>query len=148
MFCATLAGRDPGCLCRLRPVPPPGVSASAWAARFLQRGDTMKRITLPLHRHRSGGHQVRRAKDVPVPDGQPAEREYPPGHFLALVRLHNWPPRFEPQYQRTREFELSLISRQVRESLQARGITGTILGLTPKADASQQMRRMVLGVKP
>lgn len=24
-------------------------------------------------------------------------KRYPPGHFLELVRLHNWPPMFAPQ---------------------------------------------------
>lgn len=24
-------------------------------------------------------------------------REYPAGFFTALIRLHNWPPNFEPQ---------------------------------------------------
>jgi hypothetical protein len=25
--------------------------------------------------------------------------QYPAGHFLALVREHNWPPRFEPRIE-------------------------------------------------
>lgn len=29
----------------------------------------------------------------------PEEPRYPDGWFTALVRRHNWPPRFEPQFE-------------------------------------------------
>ena len=50
-----------------------------------------------------------------------------PGHYTELIRLHNWPPRFAPRYERTLEVERSETSRKAREALQARGITGTIV---------------------
>jgi hypothetical protein len=68
-------------------------------------------------------------------------RDYPDGYSTALIRQpspanpQGWPPRFEPQYQRTREVEQSETSRLAREALQARGVTGTIVGLTQRADA-------------
>lgn len=76
-----------------------------------------------------------RAVDVPVSLAQ-----YPTGYFMALARApskanpHGWPPRFEPQYQRTREVEQSESSRINREKQMALGNTGTIVGLTARAD--------------
>lgn len=46
--------------------------------------------------------------------------EYPPGYFLALVVKHNWPPRFEPQYQSDRggwSDARTLIERRERQAL-------------------------------
>jgi hypothetical protein len=80
---------------------------------------------------------------VPVP--QPAV-EYPAGHFMALARApskvspEGWPPRFESQYQRTREVEQSEISRINREKQVALGNTGTIVGMTDKADEMIRLR--------
>lgn len=73
---------------------------------------------------------TRRRKPAPAAPAQP----YPPGHFTELIRRHNWPPRFEPQYQRTREVEMSESSRIHREAQMALGNTGTIVGLTARAD--------------
>lgn len=65
---------------------------------------------------------------------QPAAREFPANYFTALIRLHDWPPLFCAQFQRTREVEQSEISRINREKRVALGDTGTILGLTQRAD--------------
>jgi hypothetical protein len=34
-----------------------------------------------------------------APTPRAAAASYPAGYFSALVREHNWPPRFEPQFQ-------------------------------------------------
>jgi hypothetical protein len=82
-----------------------------------------------LHVPRPGPRRAR----VAVPVAEPAP-QYPAGHFTALVRRHDWPPSFEPMYQRTREVEQSEISRINRERRVALGDTGTIVGLTDRAD--------------
>lgn len=81
----------------------------------------MKPDSRPNYRHRP--------KPAPVPSA-----DYPPGFFCELIRAHNWPPRFESQYQRTNEVEWSLISRINREAQQAKGNSGTIVGISPKSD--------------
>lgn len=77
------------------------------------------------------------SKQIKAPSG------YAPGHFTSLIRLHNWPPSWEPQYRQTREVELSERARITRERLQALGHTGTIVGLSPKAEAGQLERSSV-----
>ena len=84
----------------------------------------------PLHLARPAA----RRRAVPVVPPEPAGPSYEPGHFLALIRRHDWPPSFESQFQRTREVEQSELARINRERLVARGITGTIVGLTQRAD--------------
>lgn len=39
-------------------------------------------------------HAMRYSPRKPKPAATPA-REYAPGYFTALIRRHNWPPRFE-----------------------------------------------------
>jgi hypothetical protein len=87
----------------------------------------MKR-DLPLHQVRHVPGRKRAAPEQPASD-------YPAGYFTELIRAHNWPPRFESQYQRTREVEQSEYSRVNREAQVAAGNTGTILGISPKSDA-------------
>jgi hypothetical protein len=94
------------------------------------------RKTVPLHHVRPARRRAR------VPLVEPAAPVYEAGHFTALVRRHNWPPRFEPQMQRTREVEQSEISRINRERRQALGDTGTIVGLTQRADDLIRQRVM------
>lgn len=101
----------------------------------------------PMHMPRPG---PRRARNVPAapaakaakaaPVRPPQAPAYAAGHFTALVRRHDWPPRFEPMYQRTREVEQSEISRINRERRVALGDTGTIVGLTSKADEMIRQR--------
>jgi hypothetical protein len=67
--------------------------------------------------------------------------DYAPGHFMALVRRHNWPPRFDPQFQRTRELEQSEISRTNRERRLVLGDTGTIVGLSQRSD--ERLRQLL-----
>ena len=73
----------------------------------------------------------------------------PPGHFTALIRRHNWPPMFEPRMPLRSAPDWSAISTANRERLQAQGHTGTIVGLTHRADAliAQRLatRRAVMG---
>jgi hypothetical protein len=83
-----------------------------------------------LHVPRPGPRRAR----VAVPVAEPEPPQYPAGHFTALMRRHDWPPRFEPMYQRTREVVQSEISRINRERRVAMGDTGTIVGLTDRAD--------------
>ena len=79
---------------------------------------------------------------------QAAPTVYAPGHFTELVRLYNWPPMFEPQLRRTREVEQSELSRINREARVAQGDTGTIVGLTLRADALMMQRMMpALGLR-
>lgn len=66
--------------------------------------------------------------------------DYAPGHFTALVRAHNWPPRFEPQFRSTREVQQSEISRINRERRMALGDTGTIVGMSKRSDELIQQR--------
>ena len=83
----------------------------------------------PMHVPRPG-HRRARAAAVPV---SPVA-QFNPGHFTALIRAHDWPPSFQPQYQRTREVEQSEWSRINREIRVANGDPGTIVGLTKRAD--------------
>ena len=62
------------------------------------------------------------------------QASYPAGWFTEAIRAHNWPPRFEPRLQRTREVAQSELSRINREARQALGDTGTICGLTRRSD--------------
>ena len=63
----------------------------------------------------------------------------------------DWPPLFVPQFKRTREFEQSELSRINRAARVAQGDTGTIVGLSTRADKliSQRMHaQKVAGAKP
>jgi hypothetical protein len=71
-------------------------------------------------------------------------KHYPKGHFSALIRAHNWPPMFEPQWQRTREVQQSETARINRERRVALGDPGTIVGLSAKSEAEQLLRRVRL----
>lgn len=84
---------------------------------------------------RRGGPLSRAVVPVAVPAFQA-------GHFTELVRRHDWPPRFEPQMQRTRELEQSELSRINREKRVALGDHGTIVGLSAKAEAERLLRRL------
>ena len=86
--------------------------------------------------------------------------EYPPGHFLALVRDSNWPPRFEPRFHTLRlatdksqigrpsAAVQSLVSMQARERMCAEGVgwgAGTLTDImrgTPKTSKPDWMRKM------
>ena len=67
-----------------------------------------------------------------------ALRNFPPGHFTALMRAPSranaagFPPRFVPQYVPTRVNAagqtMGEVSAQTRLRLAAQGITGTIVG--------------------
>jgi hypothetical protein len=82
---------------------------------------------------------ARRGKNVPA---EPARSPYAGGHFTALLRRHQWPPCFEPQFKSTREVEQSEISRINRERRVALGDTGTILGLSDRSDEMIRKRRI------
>lgn len=65
---------------------------------------------------------------------------YAAGHFTALIRRYDWPPSFVPQAPRTRELEMSEISRANRERRVAMGDTGTMLGVSRRADERIALR--------
>ena len=73
----------------------------------------------------------RRRATVPT---MPAAQAFEAGHFLALVRRHDWPPRFEPMFVAGREAEQSEIARINRERRVANGDPGTILRLSQRSD--------------
>ena len=79
-------------------------------------------------------HRVRKRPSRAAQPVAMALPTYAPGHFTALIRAHNWPPRFSPQYQRTREVEQSELSRINRERRVALGDSGTIVGLSIRSD--------------
>lgn len=56
-----------------------------------------------------------------------------PGYFLELVRLHNWPPMFEPQPVVKVIRDGHAASLKSRQTALARGITGTISNLNGRA---------------
>ena len=66
---------------------------------------------------------------------KPQPRDYKPGHFLELVRRHDWPPQFEPRIQSERYSTGQTASEQATASLErgrAAGYawgSGTIPGL-------------------
>lgn len=71
---------------------------------------------------------------------------FPPGHFTALIREHNWPPGFEPQVVWRHDDHLRQeAARHAREESAANGRgwgNGTItLPKTPKHSAPGTMRR-------
>lgn len=67
---------------------------------------------------------------------------YPPGHFTALIRLHNWPPRWQPAYQAAPGPDRSAISTAVRDDVIARGgWSGTVAGISARSDARPGIRR-------
>lgn len=92
----------------------------------------------------TAAHVPRPAGRVPRPAAQgPVLPVCPKGFFMALAsspsKAHplGWPPRFAPQMQRTREVEQSELSRINREAQVAQvalGKTGTIVGLSQRAD--------------
>lgn len=88
----------------------------------------------------TAAHILRPPGRQPTKARPAAPAAYAPGHFTELVRLHNWPPTFEPQLRRTREVEQSESSRVNREARVAQGDTGTIVGLTQRADALMHQR--------
>ena len=96
----------------------------------------------PLHLARPG-HRRARAAAAPVSLAAP----YEAGHFTELIRRHDWPPRWQAQYQRTREVEQSEICRANRERQVALGNTGTIVGLSLKSDAALLARQVVMSAK-
>lgn len=67
---------------------------------------------------------------------------YPPGHFTALIRAHDWPPRWQPAYQAAPGPDRSAISTAVRDDQLARGgWTGKLIGISAKADAMPEASR-------
>jgi hypothetical protein len=68
-----------------------------------------------------------------------AAAEYPPGHFTALVRLHNWPPRFKPAM--TTDRRLDAQNEATRKMLAAgKGFASVTLGLPGAAQHIQRWR--------
>jgi hypothetical protein len=67
---------------------------------------------------------------------------YEPGHFTALVRRHDWPPRFQSRLPLVSAPDWSAISTANRERRVAQGDPGTIVGLTQKADEMIRQRLM------
>jgi len=65
-----------------------------------------------------------------------ASTEYAPGHFLALVKRHNWPPMFEARMSYSNAPDWSAISTTNRMAQVEKGNTGTLLGMGLAADPS------------
>jgi hypothetical protein len=62
-------------------------------------------------------------------------RTVEPGYFTELVRKFNWPPDWQPMRDWGKDsIKHRDIARANREQRQAQGHTGSISGLTPKAD--------------
>lgn len=73
---------------------------------------------------------------------KPARRtSYPAGFFTALIRLHDWPPGFISKIEipARSDSERRASASRSRDTQLAKGITGSIHGVSKKADA--QIRR-------
>lgn len=81
----------------------------------------------------------RRPKSTPAA----AVTDYKPGHFTELLRKHDWPPRWVPQMSLRSTPDWSAISTANREARVALGDTGTIVGLSVKADAAILLRKVM-----
>lgn len=62
-----------------------------------------------------------KGKKRPRPEPTPVV-EYPPGFFLHLVLLHNWPPRFEPSLGRKARYDFSEQGTIAARSARSAGI--------------------------
>lgn len=74
------------------------------------------KLAIPPHLVRRPDAAGRKACSRRKVAAEPAA--YPPGYFLALVRQHNWPPRFEPSCHGDggRAARLQAQSRAMREA--------------------------------
>ena len=79
-------------------------------------------------------------KRRPKPAPPPPVEGYPPGFFCELIREHRWPPMWQPQAWRSGP-DFSAISTANREARQEKGETGTIVGLSARADMLIAQRR-------
>ncbi len=77
-------------------------------------------------------HLVRPAARRPKAAAPAPTSAFKPGHFTELIRLHNWPPRFESRLPASSGPDWSAISTENREKRVAMGDTGTIVGLSRK----------------
>lgn len=76
-----------------------------------------------------------------LPSEPPAPAR-PPGYYTALMRRWNWPPRFESRMPAPQRVDMSAISRENRERRVAAGDSGSIIGVSARADALiKQFRR-------
>ena len=76
------------------------------------------------------------------PPKKHGEATHPAGYFLELVLRHNWPPSFTSRMPPPQRVDQSALSTAARERQVAQGITGSILGVSAKADALiKQFRR-------
>jgi hypothetical protein len=71
------------------------------------------------------------------------DTKYPPGFFLELVRLHNFPPGWvsqivEPNWSSA---DRKAAGARSREAALAKGDTGTIHGISRKADEQVRVMR-------
>jgi hypothetical protein len=71
----------------------------------------------------------------------PEEPQYAPGHFTALIRAHDWPPRWQPLLKWAPKADLSAISSRNREQRLARGESGTIVNLSARSKELLRQRR-------
>lgn len=98
--------------------------------------------TAPAHVVRPARRAHRKAEVVEV-----AHPGYEPGHFLALVKLHDWPPHFEPRMREMTAGERSKAAasargREIASSTGAGWGTGCIvLPNTPHNLPPTMMRR-------
>lgn len=75
--------------------------------------------------------------------GRPVYRDYEPGHFTRLLKLHNFPPSFVTQIVLPKFSEDAVRERaaKARQAQVALGNTGTIVGISRKADAALVISR-------
>lgn len=71
-------------------------------------------MTKPAHILRPAGRRPKPAKAA-------APAVYPPGHFTALIRAHNFPPRFEPQCSLVSDAEIRQRATDARMRIVAEG---------------------------
>ena len=71
---------------------------------------------------------------------QSAAQAYEPGYFTALMLRHDWPPRFAPVLDHRVVPNWSAIATAKRALRVAMGDTGTIVGLSQRADDMMRMR--------
>ena len=76
---------------------------------------------------------------------RPQPVAYPAGHFTALMRRHDWPPRFRPQYQADSDPDRSARSSATRDAILARGgWGGRIAGISVASDQRPDIDRAKL----
>ena len=95
----------------------------------------------PAHLNRQPDIDTLRRQKKRLPSEPPVPAR-PPGFYTELMRRWNWPPRFESRMPAPQRVDMSAISRENRERRVAAGDSGSIIGVSARADALiKQFRR-------